>query len=163
MTPDPPPPPGDAEQSNDLGRQTVRVGFQELVDGFEFADAGGLGENEAFLCRQTGKILWRSDYLDPDEADALPEDIEDETKYLALPDRRELRLGKPLALAFAREFLPDDFDDVRHMFSRRSAYSKFKALLARRRALDRWYEFEAEATAEALRDWCEANSIQLAD
>jgi hypothetical protein len=30
-------------------------------------------------------------------------------------------------------------------------------------ALERWYEFEAKATERALREWCDANSIGLAD
>jgi len=38
--------------------------------------------------------------------DALPDDIEGDKKYIAIPDKRELDLGKPLALDFAREFLP---------------------------------------------------------
>ena len=49
------------------------------------------------------------------------------------------------------------------IFSRRGAYPKFKALLAGRHALDRWYAFEEKATNQALRDWCEANSIELSD
>ena len=66
-------------------------------------------------------------------------------------------------LDFAREFLPDDFDDVRYMFSKRGAYQKFRALLIRRPgALDRWYEFEAKATERALRQWCADESNELA-
>jgi hypothetical protein len=53
--------------------------------------------------------------------DELPDDIEDDEKYIAIPDKRELGLGKPLALEFAREFLPGDFDDVRHIFDRKGA------------------------------------------
>jgi len=49
------------------------------------------------------------------------------------------------------------------MFSKRGDYPKFKALLARRHALDRWHAFEEKATNQALRDWCEANSIELSD
>ncbi|MBR0778539.1 hypothetical protein JQ625_27215 [Bradyrhizobium diazoefficiens] len=64
--------------------------------------------------------------------------------YVALPDKRKLGLGKPLVLDFAREVLPDDFDDVRDAFSRRGAYPKFKALLARRGAIDRWHAFRSE-------------------
>jgi hypothetical protein len=29
--------------------------------------------------------------------------------------------------------------------------------------LERWYDFEAKATERALREWCELNSIELAD
>jgi hypothetical protein len=101
--------------------------------------------------------------LDADEPDdELPDDIDDEEKYIPLPDKRELDLGKPLVLDFTRECLPDDFDEVRQFFSKRGAYPKFKALLSRRGAIDRWHAFEAEATERALRDWCASNAIDIA-
>jgi len=46
---------------------------------------------------------------------------------------------------------------------RRGAYQKFRALVTQRNVLDRWYEFEAKATERALREWCELNSVELAD
>jgi hypothetical protein len=95
--------------------------------------------------------------------DELPDDVDDEEKYIAIPDKLELDLGKPLALDFAREWLPGDFDEVRYIFSRKGAYRKFRALLIRRKALDRWYEFESKATERALRDWCALNSIAVVD
>ena len=73
-----------------------------------------------------------------------------------------MSLGKPLALDFAREFLPSDFDEVRYFFSKRGAYKKFRALLIRRNVLDSWYDFESKATEQALREWCELNSIEVA-
>ena len=94
--------------------------------------------------------------------DELPDDVEEHEKYVAIPDTRELGLGKPLALNFAREFLPNDFDEVRYMFSKRGAYQKFRALLTRRNVLDLWYNFESKATEQALREWCELNSIEVA-
>src|SRR5689334_976560 len=110
--------------------------------------------------RQTGKIYYQTEGLDSEEFDDdLPDDIEDEEKYVALPDKRELGLGKPLVLDFAREFLPDDFDDVRDFFSKRGAYPKFKALLARQSAIDRWHAFQAKATERALREWCALHEI----
>ena len=103
-------------------------------------------------------------YSDLDELnDELLDDIDDDEKYVAIADKRELGLGKPLVLAFAREFLPNDFDEVRYIFSKRGAYPKFKALLARRHAVDRWHDFESKATERALRDWCELNSIAVTD
>jgi hypothetical protein len=142
----------------------VSVSFQEILTAYEFAGFTGAGEHHAILCRRTGKIYLHSDFSDFDElSDELPDDVEDEEKYLAIPDKRELGLGKPLALDFAREFLPDDFDEVRYMFSKSKAYSKFRALLIRRNVLERWYDFESKATEKALREWCEFNSIELAD
>jgi hypothetical protein len=136
--------------------------FEDILLAFEFVASSYPGANDALLCRRTGKIHWRSDDSGLDEFNEdLPDDIEDGGTYIAIPDKRDLGLGKPLALEFAREFLPGDFDDVRSIFRRRGAYPKFKDLLVPRRALDRWHAFENEATNKALRDWCEANSIEV--
>jgi len=107
---------------------------------------------------------WRSEISDLDELDdELPDDVEDDEKYAAIPNKRELGLGKPMVLDFAREFLPQDFDEVRYIFSKRGAYKKFRALLIRRNVLERWYDFESTATERALREWCEFNSIEVTD
>jgi hypothetical protein len=68
------------------------VSFREVLDAFEFVSVGGgFGEHQTFLCRQTGKIFWRSELSDFDELeDELPDDIEDGEKYLEIPDKREL-------------------------------------------------------------------------
>src|SRR5580704_12537204 len=138
------------------------VSFQEIRDAFEFVSAGrGLGEHRAFLCKQSGKIYWHSDWSELD--DELPDDIEDDEKYLEIPDKQELDLGKPLALDFARQILPEDLDEVWQKFRRRGAYAGFKRLLDRRDVLEQWYDFEEKATVRALREWCELNAIALAD
>jgi hypothetical protein len=148
----------------DTAATSARVSLRELLDAFEFVNfQSGLGDNQALICRQTGKIYWRFEESELDELEELPDDIDDAEKYVPVPDKRELDLGSRLVLSFAREFLPEDFASVRDMFSRRGAYGQFKALLAHRKAVDRWYEFEAKATEQTLRDWCEINSIALAD
>src|SRR5262252_9066373 len=106
----------------------MAVSFSDLRLAFEFVSSGGMGENDAYLDRQSGKIYWHSEFGDNDEE--LPDDIDDE-KYISIPDKKELDLGKPLVLDFAREFLPDDYDEVRHIFSRRGAYRRYKDLLMR--------------------------------
>lgn len=137
--------------------------FGDILLAFEFVGSSYPGANRAILCRRSGKIYYQSDDLGLDELnDELPDDADGEG-YVAIPDKRDLDLGKPLALDFAAEFLPKDFDDVRNMFSRRGAYAKFKALLTRRHALERWYAFEEKATNQALRDWCETHSIKVSD
>ena len=140
------------------------VSFTELIDALEFASFDGiLGEHHAILCKPTGQIYQHIESAGEEEFDELPDDVEDEEKYIAIPHKRELGLGKPLVLDFARECLPDDFDEVRYIFGKRGAYAKFNALLARRNAIDRWHDFEAKATERALRDWCERNDIAPAD
>jgi hypothetical protein len=136
------------------------VSFSDLQLAFECVSSGGMGENKAHLDRQSGKIYWHSEFGDDDEE--LPEDIDDE-KYISIPDKRELELGKFLVLDFAREFLPDDYDQVRHMFSRSGAYRRYKDLLVRRGALERWYDFSNKAEEAALQEWCAENGIDLSE
>ncbi len=134
--------------------------FADIALAFEFANVSH--EFRAYVRKETGEIFYQgSEAISGEPDDELPDDIEDDGKYAALPDRRDLDLGKPLVLAFAREMLPRDFDEVRAIFSRRGAYPKFKALLARRGATDRWHAFENEATKTALRAWCEEEGIEL--
>ena len=116
-------------------------------------------EHEAVLCRKTGKFLWLTD-LDED-IEAWPDDADDEEKYLSIPHKKELDLCKPLVLEFARQFLPDEFNEVRRMFDRRGAYARFRDLLQRKKALYRWYDFETKATEAALREWCDLNEITI--
>ncbi len=136
----------------------MSVSFSDLQRAFEFVSSGGMGENKAYLDRQSDKIYWHSEFGDNDEE--LSDHIDNE-KYIAIPDKRELDLGKPLVLDFAREFLPDDYDEVRHIFSRRGAYRRYKDLLVRRGALERWYDFSNKAEEAALREWCAENGIDL--
>ena len=137
------------------------VSLKDLQEAFEFVSATDTGEHQAFLCKQSGKLYCHSELCE--DLDILPDDIDDSEKFLPIPDKKELGLGKPLALDFARELLPDDFDDVRQFFSRRGAYARFKDLLHRRACLDQWYDFEAKAEERALRLWCELNSIAVSD
>ena len=136
------------------------VSFADLETAFLFVSSDGLGENQAFLHRPSGEIYLHSDIVDIEEE--LPDDIDSED-YIEIPDRKELDLGKPLVMEFVRLFLPDDYDEVSQSFRRKGAYGRFKNLLARRNALNRWYEFSARAEKAALKEWCASNAIELRD
>jgi hypothetical protein len=137
------------------------VSFNDILLAFEFVSAGDPGEHQAFLCKQSGKLYWHSELAS--DLDELPDDIDDSDKYVQIPDKKELDLGKPLVLDFARQCLPDDVGDIQEIFSKRGAYARFKDLLQRRGALDQWYDFEANAEGKALRMWCDLNSIEVGD
>jgi len=66
------------------------VSFKELLDTYElFGMAAPAGSCEIVLCKETGEIYCRSDLEElatPDEE--LPADIDNEEKYITLPDRR---------------------------------------------------------------------------
>jgi len=134
------------------------VAWDEILSAFEFASMGET-DNAAFLCRETGKIFYRSDLSD--DLDELPDDIEDGTKYVAVPGQHDLDLGRRLVMRFAAEDFADHYDDVAAIFSRSGAYRRFKDLLIREEALERWYAFEAAAKEQALREWCAENDVAV--
>jgi hypothetical protein len=134
----------------------MSVAWEDILSAFEFVGSGDSGAS-AYLCRETGAVVWRSEF--GDNFEELPDDIDDEAKYIALPSLRDLDLGKPLVMRFADEELADHYDEVAQIFSRRGAYRRFKDLLTREGALDKWYAFEAAAKEKALREWCAENGV----
>jgi Uncharacterised protein family (UPF0158) len=137
----------------------LSVSATELRDAFEFVSASNMDEHSAYISIDTGKIYWVSDALESEEEN--PDDLESSDRYIAVPHKRELDLGRHLVLAFARRELPHDYQTVIEYFRRKGGYSRFKALLHARGALERWYEYEDRASEEALLRWCEENGIQL--
>ncbi|WP_048440470.1 hypothetical protein [Caenimonas sp. SL110] len=140
---------------------TARLRLSDLVGAFEWVSVDGPFENLAYVSRASGEIWLVSDF---DDAGAEPpEDADDETSYLTVPSKRELDLGRSLALRFAEEFIPNDLGAVREFFSRRGAYARFKDLLEQRGALDAWFAYEVAGVQQALRAWALENDIELVE
>ena len=115
-------------------RVPMPVAFSELLDAFEFISADPMFGNSARVNRETGTVHWHSDF--ESGLYELPEDIEDDQKYLELPGPRDLDLGRPLVMRFAADELDDHYDEIADIFSRRGAYRRFKDFLIRVGALD---------------------------
>lgn len=136
------------------------VKLDDLEEALMFVSSGDGFDSAAWVCRDTGEVLLHSE---EDDFEPIPEDIDDEGRYVAVPDKHDLGLGKPLALEFACRHLPDCFEQVREMFSHHGAYGRFKDLLDRHDSLDAWYKWEQARTYQALRAWCADNGIKVTD
>ena len=136
----------------------MAVEFKDIVDAFDFVSFGQMYTHQAFLNKETGKIYWHSEFGDNEEE--LPEDLDDE-KYIEIPHKNELELGKSLVLDFAYEHLPDETNKIKEIFRKKGAYSKFKSLLERKGVIEKWYEYESRAHEKALRAWCKENEIKI--
>ena len=126
----------------------VPADIDELLEAIEWVSAGADFGNAAYIRRDDGHIVWIGD--DMEQVEVVPEDIEDGSRYVALPRKQELGLGKPLALRFAEEYLFSDVVEVKAIFNRRGAYQRFKGLLERRNRLEDWYKFEASEVKDAV-------------
>jgi hypothetical protein len=148
----------------ELCKKSISVNSGELHDAFDFVSAGALSEHDAYICMATGMIYCTSTLGELDEfKDELPEDHEKADRYIAVPHKNELGLGRRLALSFIAQELSRDYETVVGFFRRKGAYGRFKDLLEARDMLQKWYEYERSATEEALLSWCEENGIQLVD
>jgi hypothetical protein len=139
----------------------VTVKYDDLSAAFDFVSFAAPFVHRAFVSLDTGAVYWVSEAGLVDED--LPDDLDTSDRYLEVPHKNELGLGNNLALRFVEENLPDRYPDVERFFRRRGAYARFKELLAAERCLEKWYATESEATERALREWCDANEIHLAE
>jgi hypothetical protein len=137
----------------------VAVRFDDLSLAFEFVSGGRPMEHHAYLSIDTGRIYWTSD-LDSMEEE-IPDDLETSDRYIAIPHKNDLDLGRSLALRFVAQELPERYGQAEAFFRSRGAYARFKRLLESEGVLDKWYKFEAESVEKALRDWCAENGIQF--
>ncbi|MBA1147653.1 hypothetical protein H0Z60_11380 [Ectothiorhodospiraceae bacterium WFHF3C12] len=122
-----------------------------------------MGEVEAYLSLETGKVHLQLEPGAVDDMEPLPDDIDDADKYVAIPDKYHLDLGKDLVFRFVSDYVPEDVGTVRGMFSRKGAYRRFKDFLEDRGLLDQWYAYEEAAIERALREWCEYQGVALSD
>ena len=75
----------------------MAVSFSDLQLAFEFVSSGGMGENEAYLDRLSGKIYWHSEFGENDGE--LPDDIDDE-RYISIPEQERARFWQASGLGF---------------------------------------------------------------
>ena len=139
----------------------VKIKYDDIESAFEFVSAGAPMEHNAYISLDTGQIHWVSDLTDNEEE--LPEDRETSDRYLAVPHKQDLDLGRYLVTRFVRQALPDSEAQVEAIFRRRGAYARYKDLLDAKGQLQQWYDFEAAAQSEVLRKWCAENDIEIGE
>ncbi len=134
----------------------MQVDLSDIELAIEFVSSDYAFDNEAYLNSETGEIYYAGDAVDEE----LPDDIDENGKYILIPSKRDLELGKPLVLSFVSKEMPDEIDNVYSMFRSRGAYSRFKSLLQNLEYLEKWYSYENAAVKNAITEWCKENSIE---
>ena len=132
--------------------------YEDIENAFLFVSIGPEFSKSAYLCRDTDQIYYVTDL---DDLDELPDHVDGVERYIQIPDRNDLGLGKSLVLDFISVHLPRELGDVEGMFQRSDAYARFEHLLERKGLLDRWHKYENEHTESALRTWCANKGIEL--
>ena len=132
--------------------------YSDVENAYMFVSMSPPDEHYAYLNKETGETYYVSSMGDSDE---LPADLDENDKYVSIPHKNDLNLGRDLVFDFISANLPDEYNRVRLIFSKKGAYARLKELLESKGQLEGWYEFEKKATEEALRGWCKENDISL--
>lgn len=134
----------------------MQVDLDDLEMAMEFVSGDLSFGAEAYLNMQSGQIHYIGDGIE----EVVPEDIEDSDNYLCIPSKYDLGLGRKTVLEFVSQELPNEYRLVSDYFSRKGAFAKFKHRLEEIGAIDKWHQYQSVAIKQALKDWCEENSIQ---
>ena len=134
--------------------------YADLEFEFNSVSSGDPYDHTVYVSRSTGQTYFRSDMADVDE---LPDDVEENDDYVEIPHKHDLDLGKKLVWEFVDLQIPGLKNKVQGIFSRRGAYSRYKAFMADLELLDAWFRFENERTREALLEWCRDEGIPVDD
>jgi hypothetical protein len=137
----------------------VTVRYDDLSLAFDFVSSGSPMEHNAYISIDTGQIYWTSDLNSTEEE--VPDDLETSDRYIAIPHKNDLDLGRNLALRFVAQELPERYGRVKDCFRSRGAYARFKEVLESEGVIERWYKFEAESVEKVLRGWCAESGIQI--
>ncbi len=132
----------------------MKIKFDDIENAFFFVGMDMKFMHHAILCKETGRIFYTSELGDSDE---LPEDIEDYEKYISIPHRKDLDLGKALVIEFTSKYLPNELDRVYSIFRSRGAYSRYKDLLEKEGLLDDWHKYEDDRQKKALKEKYKSN------
>ena len=136
----------------------MNMKYPDVENAYMFVSMSPPDEHYAYLNKETGETYYVSTLGDSDE---LPDDLEENEKYISIPHKNDFNLGRDLVFDFISQNLPAEYEQVRRMFSKKGAYARLKELLEAKGQLEAWYDFENKATEEALRGWCKENDISL--
>ena len=132
--------------------------FSDIEDAFDYVSSQSYGMNEAYVSLDTGKIFYISNLGDSDD---LPDDFEESDRYIDIPHKNDLDLGRRLVDEFIYTTAPQLAHDVSDIFQRRGAYGRFKSLLERHDLIEKWFKFENGCQVNAIKDWCRENKIEI--
>ena len=136
----------------------LTISYEQLESAFMMTD-GGMGA-ECYIDPGNGAIYCFDSMGDSE--DSVPPDFDPESA-ISIPNKYDLDLGNQLVFDFVAGQIPEHYDEVRDIFRKKGAYSRYKELLYRLGKEQDWYAYEERRTREALVEWCAENGITLID
>jgi len=109
----------------------VAVKFDDISLAFDFVSSAAPMEHGAYISLETGQIYWMSEFTSSMDEE-VPDDFETSDRYVAIPHKNDLNLGRDLAFRFVAEHLPGRYGDVRACFRSKGLTRSSSNCLTRR-------------------------------
>lgn len=94
------------------------IAYSNVEMAFIFVSMSPSGEHYAYLNKETGGTCCISEIGDSDQ---LPDDLEERGKFINIPHKNDLGLGRKLVFDFVSANFPEQFEKVHGIFSRKGA------------------------------------------
>jgi hypothetical protein len=88
------------------------ITFSEIQDAFLFVSSAENGMHSAILCKDSGRIYYRSESVDLDE---IEEKVDCNT-FIEIPHKNDLDLGRELVFEFVELHLSEEMTYVQRIF-----------------------------------------------
>jgi len=125
----------------------------------EYVTGGGSYGAEAYIDLRSGAIL----YGGSDAEEPLPKGVHNTKRYLRVPTKKELDLGRDDALAFTEQHAPQLLERAEYIFHAAGAFDRFKHLMREHGLLDAWYAYQDQRLWEELETWAEIHDLRLSE
>jgi hypothetical protein len=129
----------------------------QLVLAVEHVTGGEAIGASAFIDHSTGAILFGGADLDV----SLPVDVYEDERYIPVPTKKELGLGREMALSFSHQHAPHLLESVEHIFATAGAFGRFKHLMHEHGLLKDWYAYQEDRLSSAVQEWAEQHGLGL--
>ncbi len=136
----------------------MKFKWNDIENAFLFVSMAPMYQNHAFLNIDNGQIYYSSETSDSDK---IPKNMNAPGKYIEIPHKNDLDLGKDLVYQYIKKYLPEHYDTVWKIFGKKGAYSRYKQFLENLGKLEEWFKFENGVIDKTLRDWCKENEIEI--
>jgi hypothetical protein len=125
----------------------------------EFVTGGGSYGAEAYIDLRSGAILYGGSGAE----EPLPKGVHNTKRYLRVPTKKELDLGRDDALAFTEQHAPQLLERAEYIFNAAGAFDRFKHLMREHGLLDAWYAYQDQRLWEELEAWAELHDLHLSE
>ncbi len=133
----------------------MKVKLSEIIDAIKMTDQ----ESEYFLDKETGKIVWISDFaMDAKEREEVCEQL-DEHGFYRLPTSFDIH-EYSIMEDFVYSLPESKRDRLARAISGRGAFRRFKDGIWQLGIEEQWYEYQGSAYKRMAIEWCEDNNIE---